>query len=891
MKHKTFLASLLTLFILSGCRINSASATKDSESFTSSESTSSLSESTSSEHEASSSSSSKNEEISYFVSANQTKGGNIRVSPQLAQEGETINVSVTADDNYIFKDFSSDPEVRFHTIEEGSIYSFIMPKGNVEITPNFIGYNSLSLNNLSSSLTIVDEDNVFKTKHKEGDVLNFKIKNSESNSSIDSDMVSHIYVHVGTKVYHPIIDSDGKTAVVSLTMPEKAQTVYVIYSNQKEETTGHTITLQTTNGFHFLGIQDKTKCASLDCYLLREEGYALSSLKWSYDGEEEWHDVSYDFRNGNLSALKLSFDGGFTKDVTIKAEGQYKGKKITYVNSSDVEFLKGRVGSNAYDPSDAPTTFIPGETFDFYVRPVAGKHLKQITFTGINPETPKKQSGDIYNIKFTMPENDITIQYECAENGKITIEDNIAVKSAVAKNAFYIDEPEIKILAPGEKFYVVIEANPGYIINGARLNNGELKTIESKTDWNADGYPKVNCVQFTMPETGNANITFEAGKGYDVHTETEDGISFSTSGKNTYLAGDTVKFSVNPGALYNVTSVKVVKADDENTEIDLTYDATKSKPYSFVMPAFDVRIKVTKEKQPTKTIELDFSGIDSNAISYLSLKLKKLDTSVKYKKDSVPSSVECLLDETFSATISSTDASKEVYIIAEYEDGSDKTFKPTGYNLDSYSYETTFSYSTIYANGTLKKLTFRMAEVEKSSITVIDSTDGAVSYSFKVNGKALSSIPQTLYLHQSVTITVTKKNDDDKNAYSPFINGTKAQKSGKNFKFEVTETETRIEFRKDQTYSLQVINNSTSGTFADYDEYEDMDDTYSGKTTVFSEGTKRTFEIRKNDGVRLDVLVEKDGIKDDKLSKADITYCTLALTFDGNYKITISEHQ
>ena len=91
----------------------------------------------------------------------------------------------------------------------------------------------------------------------------------------------------------------------------------------------------------------------------------------------------------------------------------------------------------------------------------------------------------------------------------------------------------------------------------------------------------------------------------------------------------------------------------------------------------------------------------------------------------------------------------------------------------------------------------------------------------------LASIPSTLYLHQIVTISINKKESNDTNIYVPYINGTKAKTTGKNFKFEVTEEETKIEFKKDQAYTLQVINNSTSGTFADYDEWEEMDDTYS----------------------------------------------------------------
>ena len=895
MKHKNLLTSLVALFLLSGCNHTATSSENtDSSSITeSSTSSGKANDPVSSPKESYGSSSSEEkqeEENSYFITVKEVKGGSVTADPQLAKKCTLVSLQVNTEDNYVLDGFTSNPEVEFNEVEEGKLYSFVMPEDNIEITPSFLGLNSLKLINMASDMiSISDEDSIFQKKYKEGSIVSFNIVGKENNSVLNEDIVSHIYVHVGKETYHPTLDKDSGNATIFFAMPKKNESVYIIYSNQKEED-GHSLTLSASTGFRFLGIDDKKKYSSIDCYLMREEGYMLSSLAWKYDDEETWHDISYNFKSRNLSTCKVTLDGGFAKDITLKAEGLFAGKKVTYINSSDVEFLKGRIGSTIYDTVEAPTLFIPGETYDFYVRPIAGKHLKEITFTGINLESPKRELGDVYNIKFTMPDNDVTIQYECADNGKIVIEDNPAIASAIAKSAFYVSEPGIDNLAPGKTFYVVIEAKPGYIINGAKLNGGELQKIESKTDYNADGYPKVNFVKFTMPDSGNATITFEAGKGFAVDSSAEDKISFSSSGKSTYLEGDIVKFSVNPGALYKVTDVKVVKADDENTEVALSFDKSKPKPYSFAMPAYDVRIKVTKEKVESKTISLDFSEIDDKAISYLAVKFQKLDNTVKYSKDNTTSSVECPLDETISATISSIDASKEDVIEATYDDDSKKTFKPTKYSLSSYSNELEFSYDKIDVGSNLKRLKFMMSEMKKSSITIIDSTGGAISYSIKVNSKNVASAPKTLYLHQIVTITITKKDSNDTNVYAPYINGTKAKISGKNFKFEVTEEETKIEFKKDQAYTLQVINNSTSGTFADYDEYEEMDDTYSGKTTSFSENTKRTFEIRRGGSINIDILVEADGVKAESLSKNDTKYLMLTLTFNKNYKVTITDH-
>lgn len=895
MKHKNLLTSLVALFLLSGCnRIAISSENTDSsitESSTSSDKAGNPVSSPKESYGSSSSEEKQEEEISYFITVKEVKGGNVTADPQLAKKGTLVSLQVNTEDNYVPDGFTSNPEVEFSEVEEGKLYSFVMPEENVEITPSFIGLNRLKLVNMASDLiSVPDEDSIFQKKYKEGSIVSFDIVGKESNSVLNEDIVNHIYVHVGKETYHPTLDKDSGNATISFAMSDKSESVYIIYSNQKKEEAGHSLTVSTSTGFRFLGIDDKEKYSSIDCYLMREEGYMLSSLAWKYDDEETWHDISYDFKSGNLSSCKVTLDGGFAKSITLKAEGLFAGKKVTYINSSDVEFLKGRIGSTIYDTVEAPTLFIPGETYDFYVRPIAGKHLKEITFTGIELESPKSEFNDVYNIKFTMPDNDVTIQYDCAENGKIVIEDNPAISSAIAKSAFYVSEPGIDNLAPGKTFYVVIEAKPGYIINGAKLNGGELQKIESKTDYNADGYPKVSYVKFTMPESGNATISFEAGKGFAVDSSAEDKVSFSSSGKSTYLEGDIVKFSVNPGALYKVTDVKVVKTDDESTEVALSYDKSKSKPYSFTMPAYDVRIKVTKEKVETKTISLDFSEIDDKTISYLAVKFQKLDIDVKYNKDNTTSSIECPLDETISATISSIDASKEVFIEATYDDDSKKTFKPTDYSLNSYSNELEFSYGKIDVGSNLKGLKFILSEMKKSNITIIDGTGGAISYSFKVNSKNVASIPSTLYLHQIVTISINKKDSNDTNIYVPYINGTKAKITGKNFKFEVTEEETKIEFKKDQAYTLQVINNSTSGTFADYDEWEEMDDTYSGKTTSFAENTKRTFEIRRGGSINIDILVEADGVKDESLSKRDTKYLMLTLTFNKNYKVTITDH-
>lgn len=246
MKHKNLLTSLVALFLLSGCNHTATSSENtDSSSITeSSTSSGKANDPVSSPKESYGSSSSEEkqeEEISYFITVKEVKGGSVTADPQLAKKGTLVSLQVNTEDNYVLDGFTSNPEVEFNEVEEGKLYSFVMPEDNIEITPSFLGLNSLKLINMASDMiSISDEDSIFQKKYKEGSIVSFNIVGKENNSVLNEDIVSHIYVHVGKETYHPTLDKDSGNATIFFAMPKKNESVYIIYSNQKEED-GHSL--------------------------------------------------------------------------------------------------------------------------------------------------------------------------------------------------------------------------------------------------------------------------------------------------------------------------------------------------------------------------------------------------------------------------------------------------------------------------------------------------------------------------------------------------------------------------------------------------------------------------------------------------------------------------
>lgn len=123
-----------------------------------------------------------------------------------------------------------------------------------------------------------------------------------------------------------------------------------------------------------------------------------------------------------------------------------------------------------------------------------------------------------------------------------------------------------------------------------------MPTYDSST-----GVPSLKYyVQVTMPNEGSLNVIFNTQKAYTVSYEQNSDYRVSLSGSgNTFAEGSKVSFSVYVNN--QAKRVKGVTVTDETGQNKVEVSSGAG-GYSFVMPAYDVKINVELEDIPSKNI-------------------------------------------------------------------------------------------------------------------------------------------------------------------------------------------------------------------------------------------------------------------------------------------------
>lgn len=880
MKKQLLLISIASLALLVSCNRSTSSPTS-SVSDSSSNISSSLVE-------------------TFTISADsQIKGGVLSFDQTSAKKGDVITITVTPEENKVLKELTSSVTgVTFTTVKENETYTFVMPGENITISATFIGNNLLSFVNVSPNfLDINDDENVFGSKHKEGDEIYFEIKATEGGvlSILDEGILEHIYVHVGNDVIRPTFAKGGETTgllPVSFKMPADATTVYIVYSIQQHQVEeGHSVTFQVADGFKLLGVTENTKYDYLNAYLIREEGYSVTSFQWKYKDTDDWYDISYQFKN-NISEFAIRpYSDGLTDDIIIKVEGQLVGSQdIEFTNADNVNFFTTDEYGYGYVSTSAPSKVLVGETVSFYVKPVGGKHLKSITIQGVD-YTPDVNPSNYTYLSFVMPDNKVSITFNCEENGTITVAENNLLDSVIIKNNFSYEGWEISSAAPGETFYVIPSAKEGYEVIGGSLNGGEMKPYQRYEDY--ESMDSAYAIAFVMPENGNAVITLNIGTTHKVNTTASDNISFATYGKDSYAVSAKVEFSVNPGMQYDIDEVKVHKVDDASTTINVSYDEGGYYPYFFIMPDFDVVIEVEKTEKAKTSVAVDYQALadifDSITISQPSLRTTKTITP-----SSSLSSLDLYVNEDVMVEV--VLKSNTYSVLLESLDNTSHQHNVSNFNI--YSGKAYYTFDSFKVTDTLTSLSFSKESKTAKSATITDTTNGAVTAKYKVNdGQLLSSLP-ALYQGDMVKVYLTLTDEEDTNTYSVKYNGNTVSSSTEYdeeynmvtyYYFTVDNTESvSIELVKAVTHTLTVINpleDDYGITIADYNW-----NTYSGEPVSFKENASQFVRLDGNDDeILVNVEVSVGGVVDDSLSGYGVTTWNATLVFKADIVITVSE--
>lgn len=395
----------------------------------------------------------------------------------------------------------------------------------------------------------------------------------------------HIHIHVNDVVYMPGQDiAAGETAEnlkVEIEIPSEDFEVVACYSVQQQlSDNGYTMTLEDNeDGVKLYGVSTDMKYKYFDSYLLVPDAYMLTGVQFKV-GDGQWQDInsvsgcsfSRSETMENLYNVTVRPDyQDVTGDVTLRVEGEQHGRyTITWENADEtlLDMEQSIIPASAIDGEEVIAELWVNQ--DHYLNSV------KASAEGLVPEVIARMY-----VRFTMPEEDVTITLDILEKIPVTYAQNANISSAEfydADDMYYGVKTSRGI--PGEKVWLFASANEGYKPMNATLATGE--------DFAFTYYaPGVYMSEIQIPEDAEAvEAAIETATAY---TATGDGNVFFDNG-SIYAEGETVSFKIQVPSGQKISAVKITDAADN--EIPFSLDNTYA---SFTMPASDVDVTVEFE--------------------------------------------------------------------------------------------------------------------------------------------------------------------------------------------------------------------------------------------------------------------------------------------------------
>lgn len=668
------------------------------------------------------------------------EGGDISFSKTSAKAGETIEITVTPEgENTVDKFTSSVADVTFTTIVENEKYSFVMPDSNITIGVSFISTYQISKINILDTNYIsafsLNEGDKYKAGSTVEGTITFKYDVAES-------QIGNIYVHVNDKTYKPTLILEGeatssKEAKVSFAMPSANAEITIAMSTSTISETGFKVTIEDNENCRIFGLSSEEKYSRVAFVVYKVDGYTVEKIEYKNEGETTWNNISVSF-NGNIAN---GYINSLTKNITIRVTGKFVGSKhITYENKDLVK--------SSY--LDFPEEITVGERVNISYQAITGYSITaKATINGVDESSEgytnyfTASSG---NISFIMPNNEVTITFNVAQNGSITIVSNDKISSTTIKSSIYSSET-ITSIAPNSTFYVFATAIDGYAVTGGKLNDGQFVSVTE------DAY-NGNYIVFTMPSTGDASITLETAKVYNVSSTTVEGGTIHFS-KTSYGVGQEVTFNVSlTNVFYSLESVTC----QDHPELEITLNGTSG---SFIMPEHDVVLVPSFTKTSGQSINLNIN--DAESLAYYNVTGTTSHTTL----NASALSGEFLVGEDISASVQLKNNNKTVKLVAV--EGSEEIEVTCLYSSNT-------SYS--FGNYKIKDTTtgFKIVVSDKTKLTSSIENDTDATLSFTVNGAPVEDLSNVL---EGDTLKVT----------------TSAAPSGYAYKVEITSTEEGVVFQ------------------------------------------------------------------------------------------------
>ena len=418
----------------------------------------------------------------------------------------------------------------------------------------------------------------------------------------------------------------------------------------------------------------------------------------------------------NYRIASVSINGGaveYTTDESTYSFSMPAGDvtiSVTYDREYAITVDSNSSGYIQIDKQNA----IAGESVEFTVSDRAGYRITEVKYNN----TTLQSESNTYS--FSMPAEGVTISVTYAELFDISVSSD--------HGTVIIGESKTEAIE-NESVSFTIDPSENYRIESISINSGSVEYTQE-----GDTY------SFTMP-AGLVIIAVTYDREYAITVDSNSS-EYVQIEKQNAIAGENVEFTVSERTGYRITEVKY-----NNTTLQ-----SESNTYSFNMPAGDVTISVTYDREYAITVDSNLSGyvqIDKqNAIAGESVEFTVSErtgyriTEVKYNDTTLQSE-----SNTYSFDMPAGDVTISVTYVREYAVAIDSSSgMVTGVNVSTAINGEQISIST---NGLVTDeiaiLISRLYYIESGSEdrVTINQTDGQYSFTMPANNVTIYAESQT----------------------------------------------------------------------------------------------------------------------------------------------------
>lgn len=424
------------------------------------------------------------------------------------KEGTPVSVSLTFLDSYSFSSihlYGADLE----TVEEGKIYSFIMPASDVELVVR--SNASVKKHGILSLETISQTSDVFKelthisqgSQIEEGDEVRFSFLFSASGYE------PHVLINGEKKGEITFAKEEkGTRYTCSFLMPKEDVCIQLVQANIQDENGVSFQVNGDTNSFKLLdlsnGKYDVKDSLGLFFLLKMEKGYRLKNLTYERDGVQTVISLS-DLEDAQYKVFIPATD---TKQIVLNVETKEVGEyDISLANIEHVQVSGNLKGITA------------GEEVILNVTPKDGYLIKKVNF-----QTPDKDFAGLTFvdnvIKFKMPNANITLSFDVSNGASLSFTENTGVASVTFYQSSSLAGDPIQMAKAGDTVFVLVKLKDQYSLDKAFLNGNAItsniyKRSDSEVYFSFIAEDNQNLISFQTTYSGTYTINYQSsGEGY-----------------------------------------------------------------------------------------------------------------------------------------------------------------------------------------------------------------------------------------------------------------------------------------------------------------------------------------------------------------------------------------